>query len=268
MFGSRSVGACARAPADARRVARTRPPRRANCPRMPALMRHLALALSIASAALGACSADKPADLPGLRGRRVRARRVGGGRPARAPARATRADDRGEGAAVQPRGRAGDRGQAAGRRAAQGLAGAAGRPAPGQAHARARRGPRAARAGERGRGAGRVAAQARRGAVRDRRHRARPARRFARQPRDQGGAGARARRPARGVAAAGARGADPRAGCPGGGGARGVEPVELAARPEADLGEPGRAGGRHPVPRGRMGAGGQPGGALAAAART
>ena len=92
------------------------------------------------------------------------------------------------------------------------------------------------------RGAGRAAAQARRSAVRGRRHRARAARRFARQPRASTPPGCASCGPARGVAAAGARGPDPRAGRPGRGRARRVEPVELAARPEArSSATPGRA---------------------------
>src|SRR5262249_13979568 len=78
----------------------------------------------------------------------------------------------------------GNGGQAPGRRAAQSLAGAARRPAPGPAQSRARRRQGAARPGNRGRAAGRDAAQARRGAVPDRRARADPARGAPRQTRD------------------------------------------------------------------------------------
>src|SRR5215471_11031570 len=170
-------------------------------------------------------------DLPGLRRRRVRPRRLPRGRTARKALRAARTDGRRQGAAVPARGRSGDRCAGGGAGAAAGRAGATRRPAPGQAQSRARRRRGAARPGACSRGPGSPAAEARRSPVRGRRHPARAARGLARQPRDQGGAGARARRPDAGIPASRASGPDPGAERPGRRGASRDRSDGLEARP-------------------------------------
>ena len=113
----------------------------------------------------------------------------------------------------------------------------------GRRSARARRGTRrSSRRRSRGRAAGGAAAQARRGAVRGRRHRrARSSRIRAPTTRSRRRGCASSQGQLDVSRAAGARGPDPGAGRPGRGGARRVEPGELAARPEARRRGRGRA---------------------------
>ena len=76
-------------------------------------MRRHALTLLIVAGFLAACSGSRPDDLPGLRRRRIRERRLAG-RPAGSTSLLVQrgADGRGESAALQARGGAGDRGEA------------------------------------------------------------------------------------------------------------------------------------------------------------